>query len=253
MPVLFPGRLPGLIFDRFPGLSILHRILVSGRCSPGTSSQHAIPTRLPDSPVRLLNKNQLASPSAKPVSLTGRPAGTSALTGHRRGIPCPEDVALAGRDFEFFVFFGGLDDWKQGARPDRRARRAPGASERPESPRDCSKPLARRHREASFHKRATDRAGRTGRSAGLAGLAEPSGPGRTGAPGRSAPPRLTSDRASQDRSGQGDRTFVHKASSTCLRIVSAPGHCPHPPRVFLLPRLSHGSIVQKDSLPMKGV
>ena len=113
--------------------SVLHRILVSGRCSPDTSAQHAFPARLPDSPVCLLNKNLLASPSAKPVSLTGF-AGTSGLTEHRRGIPCPEGVSQAGWDFELFVLlpflllraegrapsvagspYERLDDWKQGS------------------------------------------------------------------------------------------------------------------------------------------
>ena len=141
LPVLFPGRLSGLFFDLFPGLSCSVLFFTGFLCPagalptrlPNTPFRHICPARLPDSPVCLLNKNQLASPSAKPVSLTGF-AGTSGLTEHRRGIPCPEGVSQAGWDFELFVLlpflllraegrapsvagspYERLDDWKQGS------------------------------------------------------------------------------------------------------------------------------------------
>ena len=153
---------------------------------PNTPFRHICPARLPDSPVCLLNKNLLASPSAKPVSLTGF-AGTSGLTEHRRGIPCPEGVSQAGWDFELFVLlpflllraegrapsvagspYERLDDWKQGS---------PGLTEEPGETLEPLGPVRgqrasgtaasrckRRPREASFHKRVMDRAVRTVRS-----------------------------------------------------------------------------------------
>lgn len=65
LPVLFPGRLSGLFFDLFPGLScsVLHRILVSGRCSPDTSAQHAFPAHLPGTSAR----QPCLSPEQKPA------------------------------------------------------------------------------------------------------------------------------------------------------------------------------------------
>ena len=64
--------------------SVLHRILVSGRCSPDTSAQHAFPARLPDSPVCLLNKNLLASPckACQPDRLCRDKWSDGTQTGH---------------------------------------------------------------------------------------------------------------------------------------------------------------------------
>ena len=194
LPVLFPGRLSGLFFDLFPGLSCSVLFFTGFLCPagalptrlPNTPFRHICPARLPDSPVCLLNKNLLASPSAKPVSLTGF-AGTSGLTEHRRGIPCPEGVSQAGWDFELFVLlpflllraegrapsvagspYERLDDWKQGS---------PGLTEEPGETLEPLGPVRgqrasgtaasrckRRPREASFHKRVMDRAVRTVRS-----------------------------------------------------------------------------------------